>query len=49
MRLNVLLEWLMTATSVVFDNEHDTLVEGILNQFRKQTESGGSSSQPKCG
>ncbi|CAG9982986.1 unnamed protein product [Clonostachys byssicola] len=40
-------KWLITATSVVFDDEHDTLVEGILNQFRKQTASGGSSSQPK--
>ncbi|KAF4475281.1 Ankyrin-1 [Colletotrichum fructicola Nara gc5] len=39
-------KWLITANSCVFDNSHGDLVEEILDQVSKQTEYGGSWSQP---
>ncbi|RSL46448.1 hypothetical protein CEP54_013846 [Fusarium duplospermum] len=40
-------KWLITATSCLFDDSHDTLVEGILDQLGKEAEAGGSASQPE--
>jgi hypothetical protein len=39
-------ERIMTASSCSLDNNHETLVEGILGQLKKQVEYGGSGSQP---
>lgn len=39
-------EWIITASSCSLDDSHESLVEGILAQLKKQVEYGGSESQP---
>ncbi|SPJ74158.1 uncharacterized protein FTOL_03888 [Fusarium torulosum] len=39
-------KWIITASSCSLDDNHETLVEGILGQLQKQVEYGGSESQP---
>jgi hypothetical protein len=39
-------EWIITASSCPLDDSHESLVEGILAQLKKQAEYGGSELQP---
>ncbi|RBR25654.1 uncharacterized protein FIESC28_01617 [Fusarium coffeatum] len=40
-------KWILTASSCSLDDNHDNLVEGVLDQLNKQAEYGGNRSQPE--
>ncbi|RFN47991.1 1-alkyl-2-acetylglycerophosphocholine esterase [Fusarium flagelliforme] len=40
-------KWILSASSCSLDDNHDNLVEGVLDQLNKQAEYGGNRSQPE--
>lgn len=42
-----LVEWILSASSCSLDDNHDNLVEGVLDQLNNQAEYGGNRSQPE--
>ncbi|KAJ4127978.1 hypothetical protein NW768_008261 [Fusarium equiseti] len=40
-------KWILSASSCSLDDNHDSLVEGVLDQLNKQAEYGGNRSQPE--